>query len=232
MTAARKADEIYAQMKQKICNLQYRPGEILLIQQLAAEFDTSRTPVKEAIIRLVSDNYAEQIDGGHFKIAEISESEVLEIFEVRRALESMAAEGLASRITDAQLDELASLIQKSRAAQETADRMTVLECDTAFHKKLMDFYGNRINCSVLDMLNERLQRIRFLTQTSPHLKMIDDEHEQILLALRDRNPQEAARGMGVHLANVREDMRRMIDSGSHSVFAKAVLFSNIHKQRA
>ena len=224
-----KADEIFAIIKRKICNLQYRPGEILLIQQLAIEYESSRTPIKEALIRLVSDNYVELVDGGHFKVAEISEDEVLEIFEIRRALESMVVEGLAQTVTDEQLGELGALIERSRQAQRADDRLTVLQCDTAFHNRLTELYGNEVNRSVLEMLGERIQRTRFLTQTSPHLRMIDDEHGRVLDALRARDGAEAARCMWTHLTNVREDMRTMIETGGTAVFAKAVLFSNIRK---
>lgn len=227
--AVSRADEIFAHVKKKICNLQYRPGEILLIQQLATEYESSRTPVKEALIRLVSDNYVEMVDGGHFRVAEISEDEVLEIFEIRRSLESMVVEGLARVITDEQLAELGALIERSRQAQKTDDRLTVLQCDTTFHNRLTELYGNEVNRSVLEMLNERIQRTRFLTQSSPHLKMIDGEHGKVLEALRSRDGAEAARYMREHLTNVREDMRVMIETGGTAVFAKAVLFSNIRR---
>ncbi len=224
-----RAEEIYRSVKQKICNLQYRPGEILLIQQLATEYESSRTPVKEALIRLASDGYVVMMDGGHFKAAEISEDEVLEIFEIRRSLESMVVEGLAETVTDAQLAGLGELIARSRSAQRSDDRLTVLQCDTAFHDRLSELYGNQVNCAMLHMLNERIQRTRFLTQSSPHLRMIDDEHNAVLEALRARDGAAAAQAMRTHLGNVREDMRTMIETGSTAVFAKAVLFSNIHK---
>ena len=227
--SACRADEIFNQIKKKICNLQYRPGEILLIQQLAVEYESSRTPVKEALIRLVSDNYAEQMDGGHFKVAEISEAEVLEIFEIRRALEGMVAEGLAGRIAAEELDELESIIQRSRNAQSTGDRLTVLQCDTAFHNRIVELYGNEVNRSMLASLNERIQRTRFLTQNSPHLRMIDDEHERVIEAFRKQDAAAARYYMQEHLTNVREDMKTMIETGSASIFAKAVLFSNIRK---
>ena len=101
-----KAENVYNALLEKIVDGDYPPGYSLSIREISQQLEVSRTPVKEAFSRLVYDGYVEPLPNRSFIVARISTTEVLELLEVREALERSAAFYAAQRRTDADIAEL------------------------------------------------------------------------------------------------------------------------------
>ena len=202
--------ETYNELKKRIMELYYRPGEILLIQQLINDLGVSRTPVKEALIRLTADNFLENNNDKRFRVKEVSAQTITEVFETRMALEGMAVEKLAATINEGQLSQLKEIIEDTQNACKQGDTLEVLRLDKEFHRHMVEIHGNETLARVLVQLNERIQQIRLMCQTSRHIEEVAVEHRRIYDALCQRDRALAREKVNEHLRLVSEDMLEML----------------------
>ncbi len=221
------ASEIYNTLKERILNLNYRPGEILLMQQVVNELKVSRTPVKEAMVRLVSDGYMEMYDNRYFRVKEISVDTVMEILEARQVLESYIVEQLAPKVTDDQIRTLSENVVQTDNASASHDNRGVMLFDEQFHTHLFDFVGNQAMLEIFQGLNERIRALRFMTQGAGHTYVIGEEHRKIIDALKNHNPELAKSTMLQHLQRVQSYMKEVLENRAHPLIANTVLRNNI-----
>ena len=186
-------------------------GRPLTEEQLARRLKVSRTPVREALSRLEEQRLVERRKNSGIKLRQPSLREMVEVYDLRTALEGMAARILAAHINREQLQELKALCQKydrlfglKHVSGHDFDR-----ADIRIHQKLVDFCGN-----------EHLKRVSGAFQVltmSFHLtsKLIGDEipqvpprftHGQILAALKNRNPDQAESLIRQHIQESKQNI--------------------------
>ena len=101
---------VYNELKNKIVSLELMPGQILMVQQLSKDFGISRTPVREAVVRLRDDGLVEESDGRKFRVSEITWRMIDDIYETRQALEGLVVSRLAESLVPEQIERLDSLL--------------------------------------------------------------------------------------------------------------------------
>lgn len=145
----RLADEVYDQLVQAIMNRDIGADDRLVQEKLAAEMEISRTPVREALLRLEKEGVLRVANSGGFRLVEISEDETLELYQARAAIEGQAARILAARKDPAALDRLRDLIRREEALQapSTKDYFTA---NRAIHRAFMVEAGNRYLLEMYD----------------------------------------------------------------------------------
>ncbi len=147
----RLADEVYDQLVSAIMDRDIGPDDRLVQEKLAAELDISRTPVREALLRLEKEGVLRVANSGGFRLAEISEEETRELYQARAAIEGQAARILAARNDAAELDELRAEIRKA----ERLDNPTTQDyfiANRAVHRAFMERAGNRFLLEMFDMI--------------------------------------------------------------------------------
>lgn len=147
----RLADEVYNQLVAAIMAREIGPDDRLVQEKLAAELEISRTPVREALLRLEKEGVLHLASSGGFRLTKISEEETRELYQARAAIEGQAARILAVRNDSVELDELRKLIRE----QETLTNPTTRDyfvANRAIHRSFMEAAGNRFLLEMFDMI--------------------------------------------------------------------------------
>lgn len=203
---------VYERLRDQILNGELRPGDQLVEARLASELGVSKTPVREALIRLQRDGlvHAEPYRGA--RVMSPSEEDVREILELRLALEVHIARELAERRPPEVLRELEATIVQGRRALSAGRRRRVLASLTEFSDIMAAASGNARLARVLGELRSVLLLI---ASTSLRARGREerslDEHELILKALEAGDADAAARATVEHIHSIERDSLREAD---------------------
>ena len=191
-----KSEYVYQTLQEQILSGAFPPGMPLFIREISVQLDVSRTPVKEAIGRLTYDGYVELLPNRCAIVARISASEIMELLEVREALEGSAAFYAAQRRTEEDIEEMRRISNYHRnIPYENREEMVLW--DRKLHMAIAKATNNQQMINMLDKVFEKLVRIAL--PISPD-RLVDSvrQHEAILDAIRQRNAEEARRMMMDH----------------------------------
>lgn len=188
-----RVDEAYRAIRKRILDNVYPPGYQALEQSLADELGLSRTPVREALIRLQKEGLVDVIPRHGMRVLPISPTDMKEIYEILTALEGMAAELLAKRRPSD--DELAPLERASRdmaRALRADDLEAWAEADARFHRQLIELAGNRLLAQAVLNFWDRAHRVRRLTlRLRPKPASSTKEHMALVERIRAGDPRGA-----------------------------------------
>lgn len=216
--------DAYNTIKQKVIDFHLRPGEIILAQSLANDLGISRTPVREALVRLTQEGLVEHAEGRKFRITEITLESIKEIYEVREALEVVAVYNLAQKIDEAGITRISESLDEMRGALANHNLDNFFNRDLHFHSTIVDLHGNKTMAKVLDQLHDKIQRIRYLTvNIEGRVQNTIDEHEIIYTALKDHDAKGAVESIRSHFGKVKEDFEKLASESD----GKAYLWKTI-----
>jgi DNA-binding GntR family transcriptional regulator len=187
------SDTVYAAVHHRIVTGAYRPNERLVETEIAADLGASRTPVREALVRLIKDGLAVRSRHG-LMVREFTLPEVREIYEVRAALEGFAARLAAERVSPEALENLGETLQHhARAWQDEAlDRARVVETNAAFHDAVLAASGNARMRALASGNQSYFFNVEAAAVTSDDgLVVALDEHQLIYDAIRKGDGDEA-----------------------------------------
>jgi len=136
-------DQVLDELRRRIVNGDYPPGQRLTEERLAADFGVSRNPVREALRIVEADGLVTMMPRRGAVVATPEASAVADLFAVRSALETIAARLAAERATPAQVAELRRLLEDARDATEKDDLSRVAELNSALHLAVIGISGNR-----------------------------------------------------------------------------------------
>lgn len=179
---------------------------------LAEQMGVSRTPVREAILRLEQDGLTQIVPRVGVFVTGISRRDLEELYELRELLESRATEEAAGRLTDDDLDHIDRLLEESKEAVKQGDVERFLETEIAFHNILTEGARNRRLISIMDSLRDLSYRWRIISlKSQENVRLTLIEHQDIAQALRKRDGPQAGKLMGDHIRSARERMIKEID---------------------
>jgi DNA-binding GntR family transcriptional regulator len=199
-----RRDFVFRVLKHRLLIGEVPLGERLAEEHLATQLNVSRTPVREAILRLYAEGLAERHDDGGFRPAEPDMVQIRELYEVRLALEVAAIRRpgeSGSRHDQVQLERLEEHWVALALRPPTPDPSFVLE-DEAFHVGLAAAAGNASLSELLRSVNERIRAVRmhdFLT--ADRIRATIDQHLGIVRALRRDTVAVATARLTVHLTD-------------------------------
>jgi GntR family transcriptional regulator, rspAB operon transcriptional repressor len=197
-------ETIYQTIRTEIIRMRLRPGERLSEKELGLCFGASRTPVREAIVRLVEDGLIEVRPQRGTYVARISLQSVRRARFVRSALELAIIREAAERgVSEAVLEEARIAIADQENARLDPERFTT--ADDMFHRTFANGVGYGDIWSVVENQKAQFDRIRFLSL--PNVTPIDhliEQHRTILSAVEARDPDWAERTLREHLSIVVE----------------------------
>ncbi len=155
---------VHAQLQTAIVDGTLAPGEVVRDQELASWLGVSRTPVREALLKLADAGLVEATPGRSTRIAAINPAAIRDAQAVVAAMHRLAVTTAISRVTPAHLSVMREANQRFRAAIELGDVEAALGADDAFHGVLVELAGNTALAAVLDQFTpaiRRLERLRF-----------------------------------------------------------------------
>ena len=190
----RQADRAYQEIKRRILDNEIPAGAQTLEQELAEMLGMSRTPVREAMIRLAEDGMVEVRPRHGMRVLPVSADDMREIYEILTALESIAAELVARRgLSKAEMARIEEAVADMEAALARDDRTAWATADERFHMLLVELSGNRRLSALVNTYYEQSHRARMITlwlRPVPTQSNID--HAGVVDAIR-RQDAEAAR---------------------------------------
>lgn len=214
------ADGVYATLREAIALGRLKPGDRLPEEGLARRFGISRTPVREAILRLEVERLATRIPRRGLVVRTMSEDEVRQFYEVRIGLDSLAARLAVLHSLPADRVELRWVNQ--RLAEVAARNGDVEEMDMLtrqFHDALYRATHNSIFLDLTRQINDRVRGFGGSTFTHPGwATQVVTEHEGIIAAIEAGNADQAERLARDHKTNARTVRMTLLrtDGGSSS----------------
>ena len=195
-------DVVFNTLRQAILKGELEPGERLMEIQLAERLGVSRTPIREAIRKLELEGLVLMIPRKGAEVAEISETSLREVLEVRRSLEELAIELACQRITPEELTALEEAENRFARAVEDGEVMAIAESDENYHELIYQATANDRLVQILNNLREQMYRYRLeYIKDEDRRQILVVEHEHILRAVRRRDIADAKSAVREHIDN-------------------------------
>jgi DNA-binding GntR family transcriptional regulator len=202
------ADQVKERLLEGILNGEYRPDSRIIETQVARELGTSQAPVREALRGLEALGLVEITPFRGARVRQPSRREIIEAYAVRSALEALAARLAVPSLSDANLVELAGLVDAMRAAAADDDGRGVAEADAAFHARIVDLADNATLAKVWRSLEPFSRTYITLVGPGADPQWSANIHAPILEALEQRAVEEVVDAIERHFDEARDNMAR------------------------
>jgi len=198
----------------------YNPGDKISVEELSRELGVSRTPLWGAINRLEAEGIVEIVPRQGVYLINYDPDRALEVYEAREALEGMAARLAAEKITDRQLAALQANIEEQRERLNKGDIDGYYSTALEFHEQIARIAQNRTLERLLQSVLAQIRTMRVQRNyVLVHLPQSCDDHEKLLKALRQRDPDRAEHEARTHIKDLTEEFRRTIPAQPSSLAA-------------
>lgn len=206
----RLSEKAYQLIKQKIITLELKPSAVIDEQSLMDELDLGRTPIREALQRLDSENLVNVVPRRGTFVTDISLTDLQKIFELRIVVEGFCARLAAQRVTPAQLAQMDAILEDLDQARP-GDYRTLISIDERFHAMLYQAADNEFLAGVLNRLYDLSLRLWYLV-----LNDLDDvqdsieQHRAVADALRSGDEDRAEALIKRHIVQFQEQIKRVL----------------------
>jgi DNA-binding GntR family transcriptional regulator len=196
-------DQVYVALREAIVSAELEPGRRLSENELADRLGVSRTPVREALVRLRDERLVAIVPQLGTFVTLISPDAVADAAFVREALECSAIRLATQNATERDLEELQANLAAQDRAEATGDIDAFDRLDEALHRTLCELSGRDIAWSLSRRANGHLDRVRRLSLPEPgYLGEMVAEHRSVVAAVADKDPDEAEARLRHHLRMV------------------------------
>jgi DNA-binding GntR family transcriptional regulator len=204
--------QAYENMRRRILDLEWTPGFTMLESQIAEELSMSRTPVREALIRLQEERLVEVRPRHGMRVLPVSSEDMRKIYEVLTSLESTAAALAAGQTASRdQLRELEAATSDMERAVDREDRMAWAQADERFHQLLVQLSGNEFLIETVNRFWDMAHRARLMTlQLREIPRQSTREHRELCNAIVDGNGELAAQIHRAHRERGVPEMTRYL----------------------
>jgi DNA-binding GntR family transcriptional regulator len=195
------ANRAYDDLKALFHDGTYSPGDFLTEGELARRLKMSKTPVRTALTRLEMDGFVTISPQQGIVVREPSIHEIIDLFDIRVALETFVVRRLAESITPDQTQKLRVNLDSQGIAAKHGDIEASTRLDTEFHLLLCEFLGNREITQTMERLRGKLHHIILGIQQKKPERLVEGwrEHEAIAEAVNQGKVEQAAQRITQHL---------------------------------
>jgi DNA-binding GntR family transcriptional regulator len=197
------ADRAYHRLSRAILASQLPAGTPLSVPELAQRLHISRSPVREAVQRLIYDGLAVSVPYRGAVVSEIKPDDFRALLEVRDVLEGLAARLATLRATEEDLCSLRAVLDEHARVVDSGDDAANVELDTRFHLIIREIAGNADLSTILGRIQGRAHLSRFtLWRAQRNTSDALDEHRAIFAAMTARDAEGAEQAARRHIANL------------------------------
>ena len=195
-------DVVFNTLRKAILRGELKPGERLMEIQLANKLGVSRTPIREAIRKLELEGLVLMIPRKGAEVAQITEKNMQDVLEVRKALEELSVQLACERITPEQVEEMKMAAEDFRKVLKSVDVTKIAEADVKFHDIIFAATNNQRLITLLNNLREQMYRFRveYLKQKECYPQLLE-EHDKLIALISGGEVEEACELMGCHIDN-------------------------------
>ena len=205
--------EVHAQLRAMIIEFELRPGERLNEMHLSERLGVGRTPLREAINRLLVEGLVEFKPNRGFLIREFDVKEIEDLFEARGIVEVGAVRLVVGRASDSSLKRLSEYWQSVLDNYSDSGPDLLVKQDALFHEQMAILSENSALVNTIRYINSRIHFVRWANLHGQARKQTFDEHAAILDAIATRDADQAARAMFDHVTHRSGELRRAIADG-------------------
>lgn len=207
-----RADEVYAEVKRDIGEFRLVPGYRFSENELCERLGVSRTPVRQALVRLQQEGLIEVLFRSGWRVLPFDFERFEQLYELRMVIEAAAVQKLCggeAGIDEELLRQLAG-IWLVPAGKRLKDTARVADLDEAFHTQLVSAAGNQEMARVHREVTERIRIIRRLDFTqAARIAATYEEHGEILRAVQHKRAAQAAMPLRAHIATSQAEVRKI-----------------------
>lgn len=204
-----RADFVYQRLRQGIRSGEFRPGDRMREADLAAKLNVSRTPIREAIRRLVSEGLLEVAGARGVMIIQLDKQQVRELYALRESLEGTAARLAAHHASATEIEEMRDLLQRPDNVDVTPE--SIAKFNRIFHETIRDAAHNRYLAQALEQLSDSLALLPGTTfEAAGRPEAAHAEHLAILNAIASRDPDSAEKLARDHIRAAGQTRMRMM----------------------
>jgi DNA-binding GntR family transcriptional regulator len=202
-------DQAYEAIKDRIITCQFKPGECINEASVSELLGLGRTPVHQAIDRLMLEEMVEVIPRKGVIVKPVILQDVLQMIDVRMINEAQCARLAAERADNSHIENISEVLGRAGKAISERDIHALMSLDREFHLLLASASKNFELAEVLRKLNERSLRFWFISFTTPdHHHHFQQQHEALYEAIRSHDADEAERAMRLHIEAFRKSVMR------------------------
>ncbi|WP_164512264.1 GntR family transcriptional regulator [Oceaniglobus ichthyenteri] len=190
---------VYERLKDDILRLVLAPKSILQEDTLAARCGVSRTPVREALRKLLDEGLVQR-SGRFYQVIELSINDIRDLYEVREALETMAVRLCIERTEASDTSGLSTILEAQKAALLAGEQAEFFRLDSAFHLCIGELSQNAYLLAQLTKVHDKLRLVRGREGSrAGWMDQVVVEHLRIISALERRNVAVAEAEMRYHI---------------------------------
>src|SRR3712207_2701750 len=206
------ARQVTRSLRQAIVTMRLAPGEMLSEQDLAGRFGVSRSPVREALIKLSEAGLVRVMPQRGTQVVKISRRGVEDARFIREAVETAIVRDAARRSNPMMLAELAASLTRQRRAQRSASTEEFLALDEEFHRLLAEAAGRPSAWRMIEDVKPQMDRVRYLDMTDAMpMRVLIDQHAAIIAAVLSGDPAAAEQAMRHHLTEILRSLPRVAE---------------------
>lgn len=210
------ADRAYEELKGAVLAGRLHPGDALSVPALATQMRISRSPVREAVQRLIHDGLATHVAHRGAVVSTVDVEDVRQLYVVREVMEGLAARLATERLDAAAVDRLRRLVERHEAlvtaefATESDERAHV-EMDVAYHRLIREAAGNDHLTAALDTIQGRAHLALHSLWRSPQApRLAVEEHRRIFEAMTAGDPDAAEQAARDHIRRLRTRLSQAV----------------------
>ena len=192
----RLSNQVYAILKGMIADHRFNPGTRVNVEQLAKEVGASRTPVWEAVHRLVQEGLLENIPNRGVFMCALTPGQAIELYTVRETLEALAARLAIQNMDEKTMSKMKKCLEDQYEVVRKEDLVTYSRLDYDFHAMVYEASGNRTLQEMLEAIKNKMRPIAM--HITPILASLYHDHVEILEAFQERNPDKAEAAFRKH----------------------------------
>ncbi len=185
-------DQVYLSIRDLVASGRFEPGTFIREQEICNQIEVSRTPVRESLGRLATEGFLERIPQRGYRVPEITIEQLLELYPIVSALESLAGKVAFRNLTPAELDKLRRLNACFREAVQRDNVEEMVTCNNRFHNTLVEPCENQRLLKMLDDLRSQLIRLEHWYYSNlEHARESLLEHDDLIAALETGDSEHA-----------------------------------------
>lgn len=204
------ADQAYEKLRKEIVSLHFVPGERLSEGKLCDWFNISRTPIRQALKKLVNEGFVESLPQFGTFVSLLSMNQLLEAQFIRESLECATTRRAVVRVNAENEETLLRLLKAFDKAVEQEDHNEFFDLDQSFHRLICEMSGMPGTWKTVEVAAAHLNRSRRLSLPIPYVPAeAAEQHREIVTAILQRDPDASEAAMRKHVRNILKILPRI-----------------------
>lgn len=205
-----KVELVYNLLLNDILTGKLKPGDSILLDTVAKAMDVSRTPVKDAMLKLMEHGFVDRDGKKGFKVKKVSVDDYVQFAEFRKAFETGSIYFTTRNASNQEIGELRDIVQRMRKCIEQKDEVRkIISLDLEFHYVAVKASKNKYFIRIFEEYRNILHFYQSATLRENNVHNMLKKHEQILHAIEERNEDMAQRYMRSHLSFYNKNISRL-----------------------